>query len=127
MPYGPILSGQMLVQYLVPADVRYPYPIVLVHGGTGQMLHYMGHGNGAAGWAHYYVQEGYRVYLVDRPGHGRAPYHPDALGPIGPQPLYTGIVADFRRAAIGPLKRWPGRSEERRVGKECRSRWSPYH
>ena len=24
-----------------------------------------------------------------------------------------------------PIKR--GRSEERRVGKECRSRWSPYH
>src|SRR3990170_4270826 len=22
---------------------------------------------------------------------------------------------------------WHGRSEERRVGKECRSRWSPYH
>ena len=22
---------------------------------------------------------------------------------------------------------WPGGSEERRVGKECRSRWSPYH
>src|SRR2546422_11677319 len=29
-----------------------------------------------------------------------------------------------------PLTRLPlceGRSEERRVGKECRSRWSPYH
>ena len=25
-----------------------------------------------------------------------------------------------------PLSRYP-RSEERRVGKECRSRWSPYH
>src|ERR1041385_5448219 len=23
--------------------------------------------------------------------------------------------------------RWLDRSEERRVGKECRSRWSPYH
>src|SRR2546429_6697529 len=23
--------------------------------------------------------------------------------------------------------RWSMRSEERRVGKECRSRWSPYH
>src|SRR5260370_17917789 len=23
--------------------------------------------------------------------------------------------------------RYPKRSEERRVGKECRSRWSPYH
>ena len=28
-------------------------------------------------------------------------------------------------AAQGPL--WRKRSEERRVGKECRSRWSPYH
>src|SRR5256885_2669552 len=30
----------------------------------------------------------------------------------------------------GPVPRprhGPGRSEERRVGKECRSRWSPYH
>ena len=25
------------------------------------------------------------------------------------------------------LKILSGRSEERRVGKECRSRWSPYH
>ena len=25
------------------------------------------------------------------------------------------------------LKSVNGRSEERRVGKECRSRWSPYH
>src|SRR3712207_6874228 len=25
------------------------------------------------------------------------------------------------------LLRWFSRSEERRVGKECRSRWSPYH
>ena len=25
------------------------------------------------------------------------------------------------------LKHTEGRSEERRVGKECRSRWSPYH
>src|SRR2546422_8645108 len=24
-------------------------------------------------------------------------------------------------------RRWSRRSEERRVGKECRSRWSPYH
>ena len=25
------------------------------------------------------------------------------------------------------LEMFPYRSEERRVGKECRSRWSPYH
>ena len=25
------------------------------------------------------------------------------------------------------FRQWQDRSEERRVGKECRSRWSPYH
>jgi pimeloyl-ACP methyl ester carboxylesterase len=103
MPYGTILAGQMYVQYLAPAEVRHPYPVVLVHGGTGQMLHYMGGGDGQAGWAHYYVQAGYRVYLIDRPGHGRAPYHPDALGPIGPQPTYEMIVPDLLRS-----RRWAG-------------------
>src|SRR3712207_7199053 len=34
-------------------------------------------------------------------------------------------VADARLAEPG--QRLLGRSEERRVGKECRSRWSPYH
>ena len=103
MAYGTILTGQMFVQYLVPAQIRHPYPIVLVHGGTGQMLHYMGEGDGQAGWAHYYLQSGYRVFLVDRPGHGRAPYHPDALGPIGPQPTYDMIVPDVRCS-----HRWAG-------------------
>ena len=44
--------------------------------------------------------------------------------------LWAGIgwSEDIRaglRARRGPL--WLVRSEERRVGKECRSRWSPYH
>src|SRR6266516_3027627 len=46
----------------------------------------------------------------------------------------AGAVAAVAAAAGSPLVPsaveldWPGgRSEERRVGKECRSRWSPYH
>jgi pimeloyl-ACP methyl ester carboxylesterase len=110
MPYGTIISGQMFVQYFTPAQIRHPYPVVLVHGGGGSALHYMGVGE-KAGWAHYYVQEGYRVYLVDRPGHGRAPYHPDALGPIGANVSYAAIAADTRRAAVGPNHQWPGTSD----------------
>ena len=34
--------------------------------------------------------------------------------------VYDGLLRDSKRA-------WYSRSEERRVGKECRSRWSPYH
>ena len=36
------------------------------------------------------------------------------------------FIAGFRSADIVILKD-ELRSEERRVGKECRSRWSPYH
>ena len=32
-----------------------------------------------------------------------------------------------RHAGSSPVLGTLGRSEERRVGKECRSRWSPYH
>ena len=32
-----------------------------------------------------------------------------------------------RGAGIERPREWAERSEERRVGKECRSRWSPYH
>ena len=34
---------------------------------------------------------------------------------------FTSIVSSLVEDIINP------RSEERRVGKECRSRWSPYH
>src|SRR5260370_32579370 len=40
-------------------------------------------------------------------------------------------ISQRPRPAREPANRYewpcPGRSEERRVGKECRSRWSPYH
>src|SRR2546422_5974800 len=68
------------------------------------------------------------------------PYHPDsaAPGPARPVPDVTGmemraaVRALHRRGFRVALKGWGAaehtwRSEERRVGKECRSRWSPYH
>ena len=38
-------------------------------------------------------------------------------------------LAEYRSVPLyqGYYKTWQYRSEERRVGKECRSRWSPYH
>src|ERR1035438_7183087 len=40
---------------------------------------------------------------------------------IPPVMVATGPVKDVK------LRKGEFRSEERRVGKECRSRWSPYH
>jgi pimeloyl-ACP methyl ester carboxylesterase len=105
--YGTVVFGQMYVQYLIPEQIRHPLPVVLVHGGGGQMTQSMGL-DGNASWVHYYVQAGYQVYLVDRPGHGRSPVSLETLGPIGPLPLHAGIAADTMRAATGTPKRWPG-------------------
>ncbi len=48
--------------------------------------------------------------------------------------LQSLVVKDYSsnlsKAAVNRAIDWlhsAGRSEERRVGKECRSRWSPYH
>src|SRR2546430_6951971 len=41
---------------------------------------------------------------------------------VGPAPSVDGLVVVADDADVAML-----RSEERRVGKECRSRWSPYH
>src|SRR4030042_6898509 len=50
----------------------------------------------------------------------------------GPLPRFLPSIPPPKAAStrdIGPLALigLPSRSEERRVGKECRSRWSPYH
>jgi len=106
MPYGTIAQGQMYVQYMIPAERRYPFPIVMTHGGGGQGCHMMGIG-GRPGWVHYFVQAGYSVYWLDRPSYGRSPYHPDALGPshLPNVPPYEGLV---QTPVVFNTAQWPG-------------------
>ena len=106
MPYGTIPQGQMFVQYMIPAERRHRYPVVMVHGGGGQGCHMMGIG-GRPGWVHYFVRAGYAVYWVDRPGFGRSPYHPDALGPshLRNVPPYEGLITS---TAVFNTAQWPG-------------------
>ena len=49
----------------------------------------------------------------------------DSVG-LGELQFGEGILDPLRQSE-GIEARGLGRSEERRVGKECRSRWSPYH
>src|SRR2546422_11208652 len=61
------------------------------------------------------------------------PTHPRAVDVLLIVEIADSSMADDRdvklplyaRASIPEV--WLVRSEERRVGKECRSRWSPYH
>ena len=58
---------------------------------------------------------GHRVWrLSDEPNSGGFYFNINAYTPDNKQMIYTAPDGIHR-------------SEERRVGKECRSRWSPYH
>ena len=78
---------------MIPAQVRHPFPVVLVHGGGGQGTDWMGTPDGRPGWFQYLVQEGYKVYVVDRPGHGRSPLHPDLHGGFPQTPMVLESLA----------------------------------
>src|SRR5687768_18393240 len=65
--------------------------------------------------------------------------------PVGRRPVYPGYLliafgvlarmtrsgakldAELRTGGLWPLMQADARSEERRVGKECRTGWTPYH
>jgi pimeloyl-ACP methyl ester carboxylesterase len=114
VPYGTVAAGQMFVQYFIPEKIRYPHAIVLIHGGGGQAHQFMGIGQ-RPGWIHYFVQEGYRVYCIDRPGSGRSPYHPDTFdrGLVGRLArLHLGVFASYE-GLMGVFRtpQWPGNGE----------------
>src|SRR2546422_6362574 len=57
---------------------------------------------------------------------------PDVNTPSGALALKNGVIFRLEQVTAGlggngPDNLFIYRSEERRVGKECRSRWSPYH
>jgi len=123
---SPVVSGkQMYVEYQVPAKVRHPFPIVLIHGGGGSGLDWMGTVDGRRGWSTMLLEEGYRVYVVDRPGHGRSPYHPDLHGGIPRGQTLESISSQFTpqrakvpgRGGAAPApnaklhNQWPGTGE----------------
>src|SRR3712207_8125797 len=59
----------------------------------------------------------YDVSSVTSIGGGSSTWHPEMIRQVGVR------LPTVKRVGMG----YGSRSEERRVGKECRSRWSPYH
>ena len=71
-----IMQGQIYVEVLAPKEQRRPYPLVLIHGAAQTATNWMGTPDGREGWAEYFVEQGYVVYMIDQPMRGRSAYHP---------------------------------------------------
>jgi pimeloyl-ACP methyl ester carboxylesterase len=94
----------MFVQYILPADRKHEYPIVMIHGGGGQGTDWMETPDGRDGWVDYFVADGWDVYVVDRPGHGRSQSNPSCgNGMVG-----TANSQLISRLSTSDPKVWPG-------------------
>jgi pimeloyl-ACP methyl ester carboxylesterase len=94
----------MFVQYLLPARTRHKFPIVFIHGGGGQGTDWLQTPDGRDGWVDYFVADGWDVYVVDRPGHGRSQSNPSC----GDGKVRVGNSAPIARLSTSAPTVWPG-------------------
>jgi pimeloyl-ACP methyl ester carboxylesterase len=98
------VTNAMFVQYMLPAKRRHAYPVVMIHGGGGQGTDWLETPDGRDGWADYFVADGWDVYVVDRPGHGRSQSNPSCgNGNVG-----VANSAIISRLATSDSSVWPG-------------------
>jgi len=102
-PGKEIMQGQVYVEVLAPKDVRRPYPLVLIHGAAQTATNWMGTPDGRKGWAEYFVEQGYIVYMIDQPMRGRSAPHPGD----GPTRMFTAKNEEFHFPAIETEGTWP--------------------
>lgn len=98
-----VMSGQMYVEVLVPRQVRRPYPLVLIHGAAQTATNWIGTPDGRQGWADYFVEQGYIVYMVDQPMRGRSAWHPADGGTR----MFTAPALESQFTAVAQLGNWP--------------------
>ncbi len=99
---GTCMSGQQYVEYQIPKEVKHPYLVVMIHGGSQTAANWMTTLDGDEGWRSFFLANGYIVYLVDQVGRGRSPaYNP--LGSYTPtevvtygMPYVTSAAAEVR-------------------------------
>ena len=102
-PGKEIMQGQIYVEVLAPKDVRRPYPLVLIHGAAQTATNWMSTPDGRKGWAEYFVEQGYIVYMIDQPMRGRSAWHPGD----GPTRMFTAEQEAFQFTANAVKGTWP--------------------
>jgi len=100
---GPLMERQMYVEYRIPGRQTRPYPIVMIHGAAQTGTNFTGTPDGRKGWAEWFVEQGYAVYVVDQPTRGRSPWN-DAVAPVI---RFSASQLEQRFTAAANFKLWP--------------------
>ena len=102
-PGNRIMQGQTYVEVLAPKAIRRPWPLVLIHGAAQTATNWMGTPDGRKGWAEYFVEQGYTVYMLDQPMRGRSAPHPGD----GPTRMFSAENEEWQFSAVEKAMRWP--------------------
>src|SRR6266852_1869794 len=102
-PGKEIMEGQIYVEVIAPKAVKRPYPLVLIHGAAQTATNWMNTPDGRKGWADYFVEQGYVVYMIDQPSRGRSAWHPAD----GPTRMFTAQQEEFQFTAHAVKGTWP--------------------
>lgn len=66
------LCGAMYVQRLRPAKLRFPFPVLFIHGGCHTGVTWETTPDGREGWAQLFVRQGFETFVIDQPRRGRS-------------------------------------------------------
>ena len=99
-----IMRGQMYVEYLAPKKITQKYPLILVHGAAQTAINWMNTPDGRKGWAEFFLEKGYAIYMVDQPARGRSAWHPNIDGALR---TFTAQTIERQFTAPEFYKAWP--------------------
>lgn len=100
---GPLMERQLYVEYRFPAKVTQRYPIVMIHGAAQTGTNFTGTPDGRKGWAEFFVERGYAVYVVDQPTRGRSAWSES----VGPLIRFSAAQLEQRFTAAAKFNLWP--------------------
>ena len=117
-----VMQGQRCVESLRSDTGTQPYPLVMIHGGGQTATNWLTTPDGRPGWATWFAERGWHVYLVDQPGRGRSAWQPGVDAELTPTALHF-IERFFTAPAafnLWPQARlhtqWPGGPGRGRAG-----------
>lgn len=106
------MSGQMHVFYQIPSGYQWgghqsKPPIIMIHGSQQTGANFLGTPDGRPGWAQFFAEHGWPVFVIDQPGRGKSGYFPDAYGPQGPNPSPVTVQQQFTAPELTVPLAWP--------------------